>query len=181
MSKKVIKQGEIIMMIEREKTALELLESAVRHIGSVCCLSNKSFAEIKATIREHASSIIIRPIEEMPDAVSEFGCVIMFSESNTWIYKTPKSSLLHILSGIRKDHDNQSPTCFCIIPSLSIMEHKRKLHPCYCCGHTEMETRFIFNYETDGAWRVVCPKCGMMGPSNQIQGKANEAWGYEKF
>ena len=108
------------------------------------------------------SAITLRPISELPDRVPDGCAIVLVSETCAFaVYENPAS-----YPGWQG---------FYIIPFPPKAE--RRLHPCYMPGCGGSVTSINGVEKTD--WRMMCTKCGMLGPIFNTKAKAELEWGYE--
>ena len=179
------------MSEQKEKTALELVDEIIAcpgcpSIKHLTCLKSaiererdammadiqrlqvaigQNQAEFDRAIQEMndrlKSAITMRPISELPDKVPDGCAIVLVSETCAFaVYENPAS-----YPGWQG---------FYIIPFPPKAE--RKLHPCYMPGCGGSVTSINGVEKTD--WRMMCTKCGMLGPIFNTKAKAELEWGH---
>lgn len=154
--------------IERERDAM------MADIQRLQAAISQNQAEFDRTIQEMndrlKSAVVMRPISELPDKVPD-GCMVVVV-SATCLWPFGNSELIKNLRYVAENFKASRPTHFYILP---LPKPALRLHRCYmpqCKGEVAAK------YHTD-CWRVVCSKCGMLGPTFDTQEEAEKEWGTE--
>ena len=162
--------ADIKSAIERERDAMladnQRLQAAI----------SQNQAAFDGTIQEMSarlkSSIVMRPISELPDRVPD-GCVIVVVGKwrvtiKCWVWEPGADVFPH-----------EGETHFYVLPLPKV---ERKLHPCYMpgCGG---DGKCVYDYSgsedrSRKSWFVDCLKCHAQGPRCDSEQEAEQAWGY---